>query len=89
MVFKGLGAALVRIDAPVLHRNLPRHHRGEVATVGHDEEGDPVPLIQIEDERLHGAAGLTVEIAGRFIGEHELGLHEERAGQGDTLLLAP
>ena len=88
LVFLGLRATFVRIDAPVFHRDQPRHHRGEVAAVGDDQEGDAVPSIQIKEEGLHRVAGLTVEITGWFIGEHELGLHQERPGQGHALLFA-
>ena len=44
--------------------------------------------IQIEEERMHGFARLTVEVASRFIGEDELGLHEESTSECHPLLFA-
>ena len=33
-------------------------------------------------------AGVRVEVAGRFVGENDFGIIDQRAGDGDALLLA-
>src|SRR2546430_7332986 len=55
--------------------------------VGHDDEGEALLLVQ----PLHQAAvlrrGLRVQVAGRLVRKHDVGLVHEGAGDGDSLLL--
>ena len=52
----------------------------------HDGLGEAVDGVAHEAEDL--GAGAAVEVAGRLVGEDQLGLVGERAGDGDALLLA-
>ena len=81
-------ATFVAFDRAVPHRDDPRHARREVAAVGHDQERCAAHLVQIEEESVDRVARLAVEVAGGFVGEDELGVHDESSGEGDPLLLA-
>ena len=43
---------------------------------------------QAAEQRQHGRAVLAVEVAGRLVGQHQLGIVDERAGDREPLLLA-
>ena len=45
-------------------------------------------LGQVAHDREHVADELGVERRGRLVEEHELGVHRQRPGDGDALLLA-
>lgn len=46
-------------------------------------------LVQSPQEREDVIGGLRVEIAGRFIGQHEFGGQDQRAGRACTIQAAP
>ena len=43
---------------------------------------------QAAQQGQHGGAVFLVEVAGRLVGQDELGIVDERAGDGQALLLA-
>ncbi len=45
-------------------------------------------LAELAEELEDHLAGVRVEVAGRFVGEDDLGIVDQRAGDGDALLLA-
>ena len=55
-----------------------RHHHDRLAVLAHR------PAHEVEDL----GAGAGVEVAGRLVGEHDVGPGVEGAGDGDALLLA-
>ena len=56
--------------------------------VGRDEGGRAFVAHQPQELGEHHVGGMLVEIAGRFVGEHQGGLIGKRAGDGDALLFA-
>ena len=59
----------------------------ERAVVGRDDNRRSLVVDGLE--QLHELVGpLGVEVAGRLVGEHEVGLHDEGARDRDPLLLA-
>ena len=48
----------------------------------------PCFSVDLEEELVHRAARRRVEVAGRLVGEHELRRQDQRAREGDALLLA-
>src|SRR5581483_7327650 len=61
---------------------------GRVAVVGdHDDGGAALGAAALQDVE-HACAGLGVEVAGRFVGEHDEGVTHERPGDRHPLELA-
>lgn len=61
---------------------------GEVAVVGNDEDG-AIALVGEVAELVKELGGiLKVEVTGRFIGEDDIGIIDEGAGDGDPLAFA-
>lgn len=44
--------------------------------------------MEVDEDLEDGVAGCAVEVAGGFVGQEEGGFVDERAGDGDALLLA-
>ena len=60
---------------------------GHAALVSYDDDGH-ARFVQVL-QNLHNLYGsFAVEGAGRFVGKDNLGLGNQRTGNGDTLLLA-
>src|SRR5262249_24183826 len=74
-------------NQPIAHDYVALRVSGDVLFVGDHDDRDAalVELLKYCHDRDAGAA---VEIAGWFIGEQYLGLIDQGAGGGDTLLLA-
>ena len=70
------------------HGDVVRDLRRDAKVMGDEDEGEVEAGLQIGDEAqdlgLHG----DVERRDAFIGEDDLGIHGERAGDADTLPLA-
>ena len=68
-----------------------RHPVGDLAGEAHLVGDHHHRHVQVGGERLHDrehlAGELRVERRGRLVEEHHVGLHRERAGDGDALLL--
>ena len=60
---------------------------GDVRLVRDEHDGDAVALIQFAEQRHDFLAGVGVEIAGRLVGQQQLGLVDQCACNGDALLL--
>ena len=56
--------------------------------MGRDDRGQTVGGVHLAQQRVQRVGGLLVEIAGRFVGEEDRRLHDERARHRDALLLA-
>jgi acyl-CoA thioesterase-1 len=56
--------------------------------VGHQHQRRAVLAVEVEQQIRHRLAGLAIEIAGRFVGEQQLGRAGEGACDRDALLLA-
>ena len=74
-------------DAAVAEEHHPVGPRREVRVVGDDDRGDP-SLAGVADHRHHGLAVGRVERARRLVGEEEVALPDDGAGDGDPLALA-
>ena len=79
--------ALVRLDRAVAHRDPPRQRRGQLAVVGDDHDRAALG-VQLAQQLHHRAAGPGVEVAGRFVGQHDRGSVDDGAGDRDALALA-
>ncbi len=58
------------------------------AIVRHEHDGQAVGSVQVAQHGDDLGAGVRVEVAGRLVGEQQLGLVDERARDRDALLLA-
>lgn len=61
---------------------------GELEVVGDEQERGTAAGLDGEEELGHCASGSLIEIAGRLVGQEDVGLVRERAGKGHALLLA-
>ena len=61
---------------------------GEVEVVGGDQRREAGAADEVEQCVEHALAGRMVEIAGRFVGEQDLGVVGQRPDDRDPLLLA-
>ena len=81
----GRPKAIIR---PVVHDRHPiAEPLGLVHVVGGEQDGAPVRL-EAFDQLPELPAGLRIEAGGRLIQEEQLGVADQRAGQGQALLLA-
>ena len=72
----------------VIQGNDPVHASGELAVVRGDDEGLPqlpVCMAEVVEEAL---SVFAIQISGRFIGQNDGGIVEERAGECDALAFA-
>ena len=68
----------------VAHLDPPRERGRDVAVVGDDHDRRALG-VQFMEQLHDGVAGAAVEVAGRFVGEHDRRVVDHRAGDGDTL----
>jgi hypothetical protein len=61
---------------------------GEIGVVGDDDEGFAAFVGEIEEEGHDFGAVFGVEVAGGFVGEEDIGIVDEGAGDGGALLFA-
>ena len=84
---ENLGRGLFK-DAPGIHEHDAVGHRaGEGHFVGDDQQGHAI-AGQALDHFQHLLDHLWVEGGGDFVKQHDLGVHAQRANDGDALLLA-
>ena len=82
------GRAEVADDVAVGEEQHAVGDRRGVRVVG-DHHGRLAERVdRVAQQREDLAAGRRVEVAGRLVGEHHAGPRDERAGDGDALLLA-
>ena len=62
--------------------------RGQRGAVRHDNENGLLLSMELEKEAGDRFRSAGIEIAGRFVTQHEAWLSDERAGDGDPLFLA-
>src|SRR5262249_11202334 len=72
---------------PVLHDEDAGGELRDVGFVRHQDDGD-AGAAQLLEESHDLEAGARVEVAGRLVGQDDLGRGDERARDGDALLLA-
>ena len=82
-----LGLALLDDDAAVHEDDVVGDLAGEAHLVGHDDHRHAL-LGELAHDAQHLADELGVEGRGRLVEEHQLGVHRQRPGDGDALLLA-
>ena len=63
----------------------PARHRAVVRDQHHRQAAVPPQLLQQADDVVPGA---LVQVAGRLVGQQDLGLLDQRPGDGDALLLS-
>ena len=78
----------VRDDASVDELNDAVAALRETRVVGDDQERRPTDFVDIAHQVEHDVGVLGVEVAARLVCEHKRGIHRQRTGDGDALLLA-
>ena len=86
--YRSAGRAELFDPAAVHHRDRVGHRHGLLLVVGDVHEGDADLGLDALELQLHLAAQLEVEGAERLVEEQHLGVVDQRAGDGDALLLA-
>ena len=81
------GAAPLLQDPAVEHVDDAAGEVGMRRRVGDHDDGRAF-LVELAEHPHHLLAVGGVEVAGRLVGEDQLGLADQRAGDGDALLLA-
>src|SRR5258708_35893802 len=74
-------------DAAVAHDEVAPAVVGDVELMRDHDDGDAL-VVEFLEHAHHLDGGLAVEVAGRFVGEEDLRLVDEGAGDGHALLLA-
>ena len=74
-------------EPPVADVHLAAGRRGDLGVVG-DEDDRAARAVELAEELEHLAARGLVEVAGRLVGEDQGRVGDQRAGDGDALLLA-
>ena len=83
-----LGAvATLEADAAALHRDGAGEGGGHLGLVGDDDDRGAELVAEAVDQLDDVVAVLVGELAGRLVGEQELGAGADRAGQGEALAL--
>ncbi len=75
-------------DLPVLQEDDPLRRRRRVGIVRDHHDRVALGAVELAEQVEDLGARARVEVAGGLVGEHELGLEQERAGDRDALLLA-
>ena len=75
-------------DLPVGEEDHPVGVGGGVGVVGDHDDGLAELAHRVAQETEHLGAGAGVEVAGRLVGEDDLGPGDQGPGAGDPLLLA-
>ena len=80
---------VVLLDASVAHDGQPVTEGERLGLVVGDEHGgEAEPTVELVDLGPHLVAQTGVEVAERFVEQHQVGSGDEAAGQRDALLLA-
>src|SRR6266568_4212386 len=74
-------------DAPRDEPDLPRATAGDRFVMGDKQKRRARFRVHLEHQVDHPSPGRGIEIAGRLVGEQELGLRDEGASERDALLL--
>ena len=82
-------AALVVDDPAVTQMYLPLAAFGDAWIMRDQEQGRAVPRLMLEQAIDHQAAGGSVEISRRLVGEEQLWPGDKGAGDRHPLLFAP
>ncbi len=80
-------AGVVAYDAAVEHDHAVGQDDGLVDVVGHQQHGGLVHLAELAQQRVHPDPGQRVEGTEGLVGEQQLGVADQRAGQRGALLL--
>ena len=73
---------------PVLHPQHARRRGGDIGGVRRQQHGDAQLPVELGDQRQHVGAVLGIEIAGRFVGDEQRRLMDQRAGDRGALHFA-
>ena len=71
-----------------MHRQQPVGDADHLAAVGRHDQGLAALPGEPVEQLDHGTRRVEVEVAGRLVGEHQVRVVDQGAGQGDPLLLA-
>jgi hypothetical protein len=82
-----VGIELVALDAAVAEVHQPARVGGHVRFVGDHQHGDAVLGVERPEQFHDLVAACRIEVAGGLVGQQHGGLGDDRAGNGDTLLL--
>src|SRR5436309_502670 len=74
-------------DHAVPHQDHPFRLVADRGVMGHDDEREALLLVQPLHQADDLPRGLRVQVAGRFVREHDVGLVREGPGDCDSLLL--
>ena len=75
-------------DAAVAQEDHAIGDRGGGRVVRDHQDRAALGAVELAQDAQDLAAAARVEVAGRLVGEHQLGLQQQRAGDRDALLLA-
>src|SRR5205807_777469 len=75
-------------DHAVQHQDHPFRLVADRGVMGHDDEREPLLLVQPLHQADDLPGGLRVQVAVRLVREHDVGLVHEGAGDRDPLLLS-
>ena len=85
-------SAVGACSSPASRPSASKHHavgvRGRDRVVGDHDDGLAELADAVAQQAEHLRAGAGVEVAGRLVGEDDLGPGDQRPGDGDPLLLA-
>ena len=84
-----LGSAHLEESPFVHHPDAVAHGERLLLIVGHIDEGDPHPRLQLLQFYLHGLAELEVEGAERLVEEQNLRLVHQGPGESDAVAARP
>ena len=83
-----LGDRLVALHPAVADHDHARRVLGDVGLVGDQDDRDAALAVEPLQDLHDLDAGAAVEVAGGLVGEEQLGVVDQRAGDRDALLLA-
>ena len=61
---------------------------GDIKIMSHQEQGEPLFLIKLHQKFYYLVPAPAIQVAGRFIGQDELGLDNQSASDGYPLSFA-
>ncbi len=83
----GFTVSRIRNDLAVANFDDALRTGGDLPVMRHDDDGAPFTVELLKDAENFFTA-MAVERAGRFVGKNDLRIVDERAGDGNALLLS-
>ncbi len=79
---------MIKDEFALSHPEHPVRADGKFVVMRHDHEGYALLFVDPEEKVMDRLARMHIEIAGRFIGKHDIGLQHQRPGDGNALLFS-